>query len=70
MVIDPAQTETARAIFEKWDLDFMPIGAVTETGRLVLKKDGDIASDIPIDPLVDDAPEYDRPHHDIQPLLN
>lgn len=68
MVIDPAQTETARAIFEKWDLDFMPIGAVTETGRLVLKKDGDIACDIPIDPLVDDAPEYDRPHHDIEPL--
>ena len=68
MVIDPAQTETARAIFEKWDLDFMPIGAVTETGRLVLKKDGGIACDIPIDPLVDDAPEYDRPHADIAPL--
>ena len=68
MVIDPAQTETARAIFEKWDLDFMPIGAVTDTGRLVLKKDGDIACDIPIDPLVDDAPEYDRPHEAIAPL--
>ncbi len=68
MVIDPAQTETARAIFEKWDLDFMPIGAVTETGRLVLKKDGVIACDIPIDPLVDDAPEYDRPHDAIKPL--
>ena len=68
MVIDPAQTETAREIFEKWDLDFMPIGAVTETGRLVLKKDGGIACDIPIDPLVDDAPEYDRPHDEIAPL--
>ena len=68
MVIDPTQTETAREIFEKWDLDFMPIGAVTETGRLVLKKDGGIACDIPIDPLVDDAPEYDRPHDDIAPL--
>ena len=68
MVIDPAQTETARAIFEKWDLDFMPIGAVTETGRLILKKDGDIACDIPIDPLVDDAPEYDRPHDEIASL--
>ena len=68
MVIDPAQTETARAIFEKWDLDFMPIGAVTDTGRLVLKKDGGIACDIPIDPLVDDAPEYDRPHDAITPL--
>ena len=67
MVIDPAQTETARAIFDKWDLDFMPIGVVTDTGRLVLKKDGDIACDIPLAPLVDDAPEYDRPHSEIAP---
>ena len=65
MVIDPAQTETARAIFEKWDLDFMPIGVVTDTARLVLKKDGDIACDIPLAPLVDDAPEYDRPHQEL-----
>ena len=71
MVIDPAQTETARAIFEKWDLDFMPIGIVTDTGRLVLKKDGDIACDIPLAPLVDDAPEYDRPHEELaaKPVL-
>jgi phosphoribosylformylglycinamidine synthase II len=64
MVLKPDATETARAIFDKWDLDFMPIGKVTETGRLVLLKDGGIACDIPIGPLVDDAPEYDRPHHD------
>ena len=25
------QADTARAIFDKWDLDFMPIGKVTET---------------------------------------
>ena len=62
MVIDPSQAETARAIFEKWDLDFMPIGKVTDTGRLMLLKDGETACDIPLDPLVDDAPEYDRPH--------
>ena len=72
MVIDPAQTETARAIFEKWDLDFMPIGVVTDTGRLVLKKDGGIACDIPLAPLVDDAPEYDRPHQKLatKPVLD
>ena len=62
MVIDPEQASTARAIFEKWDLDFMPIGKVTDTGRLVLLKNGETACDIPLDPLVDDAPEYDRPH--------
>jgi len=64
MVLKPDATEIARAIFNKWDLDFMPIGRVTETGRLILLKDGGTACDIPIGPLVDDAPEYDRPHGD------
>ena len=67
MVLKPDATETARQIFEKWDLDFMPIGKVTETGRLVLLKDGDIACDIPLAPLVDDAPEYDRPQSEVTP---
>ena len=62
MVIDPSQAEIARQIFDKWDLDFMPIGQVTETDRLILLKEGEIACDIPLAPLVDDAPEYDRPH--------
>ncbi len=71
MVIKPEQAETARAIFEKWDLDFMPIGQVTDTQRLVLLKDGKTACDIPLAPLVDDAPEYDRPYRadEMQPVL-
>ena len=71
MVIKPEQAETARAIFEKWDLDFMPIGKVTDTQRLVLLKDNEIACDIPLAPLVDDAPEYDRPYRpeELQPIL-
>ena len=67
MVLKPDATEVARAIFDKWDLDFMPIGQVTDTGRLVLLKDGGTACDIPIAPLVDDAPEYDRPQAEISP---
>ncbi len=71
MVIKPEQAETARAIFEKWDLDFMVIGKVTDTQRLVLLKDNEIACDIPLAPLVDDAPEYDRPYRpeELQPVL-
>ena len=65
MVLKPDATDTARQIFEKWDLDFMPIGKVTDTGRLVLLKDGETACDIPLAPLVDDAPEYDRPQADV-----
>ena len=72
MVIAPEQAETAKAIFDKWDLDFMPIGMVTETDRLVLLKEGEIACDIPLAPLVDDAPEYDRPYRpdEMQPVLS
>ncbi len=62
VILKPDATEKAKAIFDKWDLDFATIGNVTETGRLVLMKDGELAADIPLDPLVDDAPEYDRPH--------
>ena len=71
MVLMPDATDTARQIFEKWALDFMPIGKVTDTGRLVLLKDGETACDIPLAPLVDDAPEYDRPQADVpaRPIL-
>ncbi len=71
MVIEPSQADVAKAIFDKWDLDFMPIGRVTETDRLILLKDGAIACDIPIGPLVDDAPKYDRPYcaDELQPVL-
>ena len=64
VILKPDATEKAKAIFDKWDLDFATIGQVTDTGRLVLMKDGELAADIPLDPLVDDAPEYDRPHED------
>ena len=64
VVLKPDATEKAKAILDKWDLDFATIGTVTDSGHLVLMKDGGLAADIPLAPLVDDAPEYDRPHED------
>ncbi len=61
MVLKPGAEDRARAIFEKWELDFAVIGRVTDTGRLVLTMDGETAADIPVGPLVGEAPEYDRP---------
>ena len=68
VVLKPEAADTAREILAKWDLDCARIGQVTDTGRLVLVKDGGIAADIPLAPLVDDAPEYDRPHEPSPPL--
>ena len=61
MVLKPEAEDRARAIFEKWELDFAVIGRVTDTGRLVLTMNGETAADIPVGPLVGAAPEYDRP---------
>ncbi len=61
MVLHPGKEPPAKAIFDKWELDFAVIGTLTDTGRLVLKKDGAIVADLPIDPLAQAAPEYDRP---------
>ena len=51
MVLKPEAEDRARAIFEKWELDFAVIGRVTDTGRLVLTMDGETAADIPVGPL-------------------
>jgi len=61
MVLKPGREDEAEAIFRKWELDFAVIGRVTDTGRLVLTWNGETAADIPLGPLADDAPLYDRP---------
>jgi phosphoribosylformylglycinamidine synthase len=61
MVLKPGREAEAEAIFRKWELDFAVIGRVTDSGRMVLKWNGETAADIPLGPLAGDAPAYDRP---------
>ena len=61
MVLKPGREDFAEAIFRKWELDFAVIGEVTDTGRMVLVHHGETVADIPLAPLADDAPLYDRP---------
>jgi len=62
MVLKPGREDFAEAIFRKWELDFAVIGEVTDTGHMVLQFNGETVCDIPLGPLADDAPLYDRPH--------
>ncbi len=62
IVLKAGREDDARAIFEKWELDFAVIGHLTESGRMVLKMGGETVADLPVAPLADSAPEYDRPH--------
>ena len=60
-ILKPGREADGYRIFEKWGLDAAVIGKTTESGRLVLKHKGEVVGDIPLAPLFDDAPCYDRP---------
>ena len=62
MVLKPGREGEAEAIFRKWELDFAIIGEVTDSGRMELVWNGGTVADIPLGPLADDAPCYERPY--------
>ncbi|MGV6820932.1 MAG: phosphoribosylformylglycinamidine synthase subunit PurL [Parvularcula sp.] len=71
MVVKPGKEELARSIFEKWGVDFAIIGETTDTGQLVIHHKGETVADLPVSPLADDAPNYDRPYNpatEVKPL--
>ena len=65
MILDPNSEDLAREIFKKWGLDFAVIGTLNDTGHLEVVKNGISEANIPIDPMVDQSPEYDRPWSEI-----
>ena len=62
MVLKPGREAFAQAIFKKWELDFAVLGEVVDGGDLTMTFHGDVVGRIPLDPLADAAPKYDRPH--------
>jgi phosphoribosylformylglycinamidine synthase len=60
MVLERGREAEALAIFAKWDLDAAVIGRVTESGRVVMKMDGETYADLPAD-LLAEGLRYDRP---------
>jgi phosphoribosylformylglycinamidine synthase len=61
MLIKPGREHIAKQIFDKWEIDNAIVGKITDTGRMVLKFKGEIVADMPISPLSEQAPQYDRP---------
>jgi phosphoribosylformylglycinamidine synthase II len=60
-ILKPGREADGERIFAKWGLDAATIGQTTDTGRLVLRHKGETVADVPLAPLFDDAPLYDRP---------
>ncbi len=60
IILEDGKEESAKKIFEKWDLDFIVIGKTTDTNNLTLKFNNKIEGEIPIESLASKAPIYDR----------
>lgn len=60
MIIDEKKKDQAKAIFKKWQLDFAIIGEVTDSKYLLVKRNGKIEANIPIESLGESAPVYER----------
>ena len=67
MVLNPELEAEARAVFEKWDLDFAIVGETIAEDRFVIMHQGTCKADLPLATLSGSAPEYDRPWEETPP---
>ncbi|MGJ5618695.1 phosphoribosylformylglycinamidine synthase subunit PurL [Sulfitobacter sp. MF3-043] len=61
MVLKPELEAEARAVFDKWDLDFAIVGETMAEDRFLIVHNGEVKADLPLSKLASTAPEYDRP---------
>ena len=60
MVLRPELEADAKAVFDKWDLDFAIVGETIADDRFIVIHDGEVKADLPLSKLSSEAPEYDR----------
>ncbi|HEY3353401.1 MAG TPA: phosphoribosylformylglycinamidine synthase subunit PurL [Polyangia bacterium] len=60
MVVGKGREVDAIRVFEKWDLDAVVVGTVTESGRMRISFGGQLVADMPVQPLTEGL-KYDRP---------
>ena len=60
IIVKKGHEAEVKRIFDKWDLPAAEIGAVTDTGRMVVKHHGRIVADIPAKKIADESPVYQR----------
>jgi phosphoribosylformylglycinamidine synthase len=61
MVLRPELEAEAKAVFDKWDLDFAIVGETIAEDRFLIVLNGEVKADLPLSKLASTAPEYDRP---------
>ncbi len=56
-----------KALFDRWDLEAVVVGRVTDDGMVRCRHHGAVVVEIPADNIAEEAPKYDRPHDDPVP---
>jgi phosphoribosylformylglycinamidine synthase len=61
-IVEPARVDRFLEVCRRWDVDASVIGAVTDTGRLVVRWHGETIVDVPPRSVAHEGPVYSRPH--------
>jgi phosphoribosylformylglycinamidine synthase subunit PurL len=69
LVAQKGREDEVFRVFEKWGLDAVEIGRVTNDGKMRVLHHGEVVSEIPNEALTDDAPVYKRPLERWEPPL-
>jgi phosphoribosylformylglycinamidine synthase len=68
-VVEPAHVDAVMDLCAKWEVNGAAIGAVTNTRRMRVLRDGELIGDMPVTALVDDCPLYDlHPRKPTEPI--
>lgn len=67
LVCTPERLEDVMAVFDKWDLDAVVIGHVTDDGLVRVLENGAMVAEVPAASLCEDGPCYERPFTEPEP---
>jgi len=68
-VVEPASVAAVLELCEKWEVGGAAIGAVTDSRRMRVLRDGELVGEMPVRALVDECPLYDlQPAKPAQPV--
>lgn len=62
LVVKAGSVDQVTEIFNKWDIEAVEVGQVTDDGMLRLTEGDQVVAEIPATALTDDAPVYERPY--------
>ncbi len=61
LVVTSEQLAAVMEVFDKWDLEAVVIGEITDDGFVRVFDDGELVADVPARSLAEEGPRYERP---------